>query len=101
MAKSYKEPIMEGDDVSDESPSVVYAGGDSNVVKEAKKRKKGGKVVKAVKKDGMKAGGMKSAARLDRPCRKSGGKVGANERPLSTAHAITNRPGGVVEGAHD
>ena len=98
MAKSGKEPVMEGDNISDESPSVVYAGGDSNVVKDAKKRKKGGKVVK---KDGMKAGGMKSAPRLDRPCRKSGGKVGANERPLSTAHATTNRPGGDVESSHD
>lgn len=94
MAKSGKEPVMEGDNVSDESPSMVYAGGDSNVVKEAKKRKKGGKVVK---KSGMKVDGKHADARLDRPARKSGGKVGANERPLSTAHATTNRPGGDVE----
>lgn len=84
--KGSKEPIMKGVNVSDAGPTDVYAGGSSKVVKAAKARKKGGKVM-----------GDKAAKRLDRPCRKSGGKVGANERPLSTAHATSNRPGGDVE----
>jgi hypothetical protein len=75
----------QGKMASDESPKDVYAGADSNVVKEAKARKKGGM---------CKAEGGKAAKRLDRPKRKAGGKVGANERPLSTAANVSDRPGG-------
>ena len=78
--------------VGDKTPSMTYAGGDSNVVKEAKARKKGG----ACKKEGGKAMGKEAAKRLDRPARKAGGKVGANERPLSTAANTSNRPGGDI-----
>lgn len=66
--------------------------GNKNVISEAsededgkkkggavKKRKKGGKVV------GLMTGGT-VRPRLDRPGRKSGGAVGANTSPLSTAH---------------
>lgn len=88
--KGSKEPIMKGVDVSDAEPKEVYAGEGSNVVKEARKRKKGGKVM-----------GKEADKRLDRPKRKNGGKVGANERPLSTAHATSNRPGGDVEDVND
>jgi len=102
--------VEEGKNVSDAAPSMVYAGGDSNVVKEAKERtgkfKKGGKVglfgrgkmsegmeekmEKKAKKDGGCASGAKPHARLDRAKRASGG-------PLSTAANITNRPGGKME----
>jgi hypothetical protein len=73
--------------MSDEAPSKVYSGGDSNVVKEAKERKKGGKVG-----DGMPIKGKKAAMRLDRPGRKSGGRVGADSSPLSSAAKTTNAP---------
>ena len=81
--------------VGDKTPGMTYAGGDSNVVKEAKARKSGG----ACKKEGGKAMGKKAPARLDRPARKAGGKVGANERPLSTAAHTSDRPGGDVQEA--
>lgn len=67
---------------NDASPSDVYAGGKSNVVKEAKERKSGGKAM-----------GMKSAPRADRKPRKSGGKVGSNMNPLSSAHHGTEPKG--------
>ena len=81
--------------VGDKTPGMTYAGGDSNVVKEAKARKRGG----ACKKEGGKAMGAKADKRLDRPMRKAGGKVGANERPLSTAAHTSDRPGGDVQEA--
>ena len=81
--------------VGDKTPSMTYAGGDSNVVKEAKERKRGG----MCKKEGGKAMGKEAAKRLDRPARKAGGKVGANERPLSTAAHTSDRPGGDVQEA--
>jgi hypothetical protein len=57
-----------------------YAGGDSNVAKEAAMKKKGGKVMKAEGKGGM--------AHLGKPCRASGGRVGADKSPLSSAHSV-------------
>lgn len=81
--------------VGDVTPKMTYAGGDSNVVKEAKQRKSGG----MCKKEGGKAMGKMPPKRLDRPARKAGGKVGANERPLSTAAHTSDRPGGDVQEA--
>lgn len=81
--------------VGDKTPNMTYAGGDSNVLKEAKARKRGG----MCKKEGGKAMGKEAMKRLDRPMRKSGGKVGANERPLSTAAHTSDRPGGDVQEA--
>ncbi len=89
-AKSKMESPKKGVVVGDKTPSMTYASGDSNVVKEAKARKKGGM---------CKAEGGKAAKRLDRPARKAGGKVGANERPLSTAAPPSDRPGGDVQDA--
>lgn len=57
----------------------VYAGADSNVVKEAKQRKRGGKVE-----------GKSAKHRLIR--RRDGGAVGANTRPLSTAANVSTAP---------
>ena len=74
---------------SDGPASMTYAGGDSNVVKAAKERKKGGRVGKDV---GEIKGG-KSRLRLDRPGRKSGGRVGSNSSPLTSAANTSNAPG--------
>lgn len=51
------------------------------------KRKQGGKVI------GLMTGG-KVRPRLDRPGRKSGGGVGSNSSPLSTAHNTTSQDAG-------
>lgn len=77
--------------VSDMSPSSVYAGGGSNVVKEAKARKHGGRA-----KDVM-AHGKDAKHRLDRPARKSGGKVGSEKSPFSAAHNVKTPAGRMVE----
>ena len=101
--------VEEGVKVSDTAKGAdYYAGGDSNVAKEAAERtsqfKKGGKVsafgrgkmsegmdkfeamkAKKAKKDGGKCDGMSSAHRLDRAKRASGG-------PLSTASKTSERP---------
>lgn len=67
-----------------------YAGGNPNVIKEAEEKKKGGAVKKKRKDGGTVLGLMTGGAvrpRLDRPGRKTGGRVGANTSPLSTAHS--------------
>ena len=69
-----------GKTLSMPAPTTVYAGGGSNVIKEAKKRKRGGAVA-----------GTATPARLDRPGRKSGGRVGADTSPLTHA-AHTSAP---------
>lgn len=75
----------------DDSPKDVYAGGESNVKKEADERKDGGRVKK--KKDEAKVDGKMSKMRLDRPGRKSGGRVGADSSPLSSAAKVSDRGG--------
>jgi len=70
-----------------ESPSEVYSGAGSNVVKEARQRKRGGRVGKEI----GHAEGKLAKMRLDRPGRKSGGRVGAEKAPLSMA-AKTSGP---------
>lgn len=58
---------------------VYYAGGNSNVAKEAAEKKHGGKVVD-------KPEGKKTKARMDkRPRRASGGRVGSDKSPFSSA----------------
>ncbi len=74
---------------SDAPPREVYAGGGSNVVKAALKRKRGG----AVKDCGP--DGKMSKMRLDRPGRKTGGRIGADTAPLSSA-ARLSKPGGLT-----
>jgi hypothetical protein len=63
---------------------------DSNVKKEAEERKDGGRVKK--KKEGEKVEGKMTKMRLDRPGRKSGGRVGADSGPLSSAAKTDERP---------
>jgi len=88
------EAYKEGKDVSDKGASDVYSGGSSNVVKEARKAKKGGAMCR---KDGGKVGGKMSEKRMDRKPRASGGKVGAESRPFSAASSIKDRPGGDMD----
>lgn len=57
--------------------------GNPEVIKEAKSRKKGGRVKM------LEMEGKKGKHRMDRPRRASGGKVGANTHPFSTAHKAT------------
>lgn len=68
----------------DAAPSDVYAGKGSNVVTEAKAKKRGGRAMKNVDMAGMKAKG-----RADRPARKSGGRVGCEKSPFSSAASGT------------
>lgn len=68
-----------GDDIKDESPSDVYAGANSKVAKEARERKRGGKAVGKVH-------GAAAKHHAGRKPRKSGGKVGSDTRPLTSAH---------------
>jgi len=80
------ESPMEGHWASDEAPHDIYEGGNSNVVKEADKRKHGGKIHKAKKHVGHHEG-HKAEHRMDRAPRKSGGRAsGSNMNPLSSAH---------------
>lgn len=60
---------------------TVHGGGNPNVIAEAegKRRAHGGKAVSA-------ADGKLSKMRLDRPGRKTGGRVGADKSPLSSAN---------------
>jgi hypothetical protein len=77
--------------------------GNPAVFKEAEDRKKGGKcratggsvsgvgAASATKTIGRMSGGAVKA-RLDRPGRKKGGRVGSNNAPLSTANAVVSAP---------
>lgn len=103
-AKKSAESPKKGVVVGDHAPKTVYAGEGSNVIKEAKERRKGGSCYEAggkamAKKSAAKVEGKKAMDRLDRPKRATGGKIGANERPFSTAATTSNRPGGDVQEA--
>ena len=86
--------VEEGVEASNKSPSMVYAGKDSNVVKEAEERKRGGR---AKKKDGGKVDGYRHGGRADRRPRAAGGRTGAENRPMSGAHSTSERPGAKME----
>lgn len=60
--------------------------GNPDVFKEAEERKHGGKVHKG--KHVGKIHGAHPAHRMDRPGRKTGGRVGADRSPLSSAHGM-------------
>jgi hypothetical protein len=64
------------------SVKVDKVSGNPNVFKEAKARKKGGKVVGC-------ADGEMAKHRMDRPKRASGGRVGADKNPFSSARRAT------------
>jgi hypothetical protein len=73
-----------------DKPDVISGNKD---VLAAAERKRGGK---AKKKDGGKVIGLMTGGaakqRFDRPGRKSGGRVGANTSPLSTANTVVSAP---------
>ena len=98
MKNKPNDPVGKFDD--DAGPSDVYAGEDSNVVKEARKRKRGGS---CMKKGGLAVEGKKSHERMDRPKRASGGKIGAEKSPFTEAKRTSNRPGADIqsEGGQD
>jgi len=62
---------------------VDKVSGNPNVFKEAKQRKRGGKACSAPE-------GGKAKMRMDRPRRASGGGVGSDKNPLSSAHRATS-----------
>lgn len=63
---------------------IMVASGNPNVIEEARERKRGGRANAVAAMEGA-----PSRHRPDRkvPGRKSGGRVGANMAPLSTAHS--------------
>lgn len=67
--------------------------GNPDVFKEAEERKRGGKV--------HKMHGSHPAHRLDRPGRKTGGRVGADKSPLSSAHKATGSGADTAGGQPD
>lgn len=68
---------------------VFYSGGSSHVAKEAEEKKRGGKVVEKME-------GKKARHRMDkRPRKASGGRVGSDRAPFSSAA----RPGVNTEAA--
>lgn len=84
--------------VVDKDPASreVYAGKDSNVVREADERRRGGPVRK--RREGGRVEGKIAKMRLDRPGRKTGGRVGADRSPLSEAARTTDRSDTPEEG---
>lgn len=78
-------------DVPETGKKMVYAGADSNVLKEAEKRKRGGKV--GAKAPAMVEGKAPKHHRLDRPGRKRGGAVGADSSPMTEASRLSCPPG--------
>lgn len=72
---------------------TAYAGGDSNVAKEARERKRGGAVC-AEGSAPKGRGDMKARARGGAvPGRKRGGSVGADKHPLSSAASVKHVKG--------
>jgi len=85
-----QESPAEGDWAHDEAPKDIYEGANSNVAKEAKEKKHGGRAKRKhgghLKHVGH-VEGHHAKKRADRPARKHGGKTGSNMNPLSSAHA--------------
>jgi hypothetical protein len=81
--------VSQGQEIHDDTPSMVYSGKDSNVVKEAAHKKRGG----ALKAKHLEAHGDHAKHRLDRPARKHGGKVGSDMSPFSSAHNVKTPAG--------
>lgn len=75
-------------------------GGDPEVMKEAEEKKHGGAAMrKKHRKHGGHVDGGDKKHRMDRPMpgRKSGGRVGADKSPLSTANHTVSSAGGPKE----
>ena len=74
----------------DKSPTEVYAGKGSHVEHEAEEKKDGGRLKRKL---GGRVEGKKPHHLLHRPGRARGGGVGADMRPLSSAHRGTAAKG--------
>jgi len=93
--ESAKKGVNEmAEDAKQKSESYTY---DSNVEKEAKGRKHGGRA----KKEGGKVHGEAVKHHAGRMPRKSGGRTGSNMNPLSSAAAGKPAPGRDVSGSLD
>ncbi len=62
---------------------VDKVSGNPKVFEEARARKRGGKAMDC-------GGGKMAKGRMDRPRRASGGRVGSDKSPLSSAHRTTS-----------
>jgi len=82
-----------GNFAKDEAPSDVYAGANSNVAKAAKQRKLGGAAKIAHMKHVGKINGDSAHQHAGRKPRKSGGRTGAENNPLSSASKGTQPTG--------
>jgi hypothetical protein len=87
------ESAMHGDHIADKAPHEVYAGAGSNVVKEAEEHKHGGRAKRKTHKHVGHVHGHHTMHHAGRKPRKSGGKVGADTHPLSSAHKGTPAKG--------
>jgi hypothetical protein len=66
----------------------AYDAQGSHVEEEAEEKKRGG-AVKKKRARGGKIEGEKPKVRMDRPCRASGGRVGSDKNPLSSAAKVS------------
>ena len=85
--------MKEGEDPGGK-PKAYDAQG-SNVEKEAEEKKCGGAVKKRAR--GGKIEGKESKKRMDRPCRASGGRVGSDKSPLTSANKVSPTVGHSVD----
>ena len=86
---------MDGNEESKGSAKTQKYTPENNVEKESEERKKGGRVEKRAR--GGMVEGEKPKHRLDRPKRKSGGRVGSDKSPLSSAHVVSGAVGHKTE----
>lgn len=77
MAARHKQAFKSG------GIATSVAGGNPKVIAEAEEKKKGGKAVGKMQ-------GPMSRHRLDKPGRKTGGRVGADKSPLSSANSSSS-----------
>ncbi len=90
------EKRAEGGDIEDKGKPEAYDAKGSRVLEEAEKRRRGGKVS-----HGKMPHFVEGHARHhlgNRPGRKSGGSVGADAHPLTSAARLTSREGGLRAG---
>ena len=73
--------------------AIMKAGGNPEVEKEAEEKKHGGAAKRHKRKHGGHVEGHKEKARHDRHHRKTGGRVGSDHSPLSSAHHVTGSAG--------
>ena len=94
MANEPNDPVgsFDKDDAAD--LDQTYTAGKSKVVEAARERKRGGS---CMKKGGMAVDGKEAKKRMDRPARKSGGKVGSEKSPFTEAKRTSNRPGADIQ----